>query len=164
MTSTAPSTKRLESSTPSETAIRWPTTELLLRWARRLLSDGMLWQPRADHEQRQELGDVTITQGLDATRPITEALQLRSRVISESLAQHDSWIMDDGWVGRGDAGAVGVVVAGREGADRAAAHVPHEMTFATKPRLARAMIERAIAAGVPFGWVAGDTIYGVGAH
>src|SRR4051795_12019172 len=31
MTSTAPSTKRLESSTPSETAIRWPTTELLLR-------------------------------------------------------------------------------------------------------------------------------------
>ena len=47
-------------------------------------------------------------------------------------------------------------------ARRAAAHVPHEMTFATKPRLARAMIERAIAAGVPFGWVAGDTIYGVG--
>src|SRR3954468_16710629 len=29
--STGPSTKRLESSTPSETAIRWPTTELLLR-------------------------------------------------------------------------------------------------------------------------------------
>jgi SRSO17 transposase len=47
-------------------------------------------------------------------------------------------------------------------ARRAAAHVPQEMTFATKPRLARAMIERAIAAGVPFGWVAGDTIYGVG--
>src|SRR3954471_20450465 len=37
----------------------------------------MLWQPRADHEQKHELGDVTITQGLDATRPITEALQLR---------------------------------------------------------------------------------------
>src|SRR4051794_10571567 len=48
------------------------------------------------------------------------ALQLRSRVISEFLAHHDSWIMDGGWVGRGDAGAVGVVVAGREGADRAA--------------------------------------------
>src|SRR3982750_3621034 len=30
MTSTPPSTKRLERSTPSETAIRWPTTELLL--------------------------------------------------------------------------------------------------------------------------------------
>src|SRR5829696_3395561 len=38
----------------------------------------MVWQLRADHEQKQELGDVTSTQGLDATRPITEALQLRS--------------------------------------------------------------------------------------
>src|SRR3954469_23744762 len=43
-----------------------------------------------------------------------------------------------------------------------AAHVPPETVFATKPRLARAMIERTTAAGVPFGWVAGDTIYGVG--
>jgi hypothetical protein len=37
----------------------------------------MLWQFCADHEQKQDLGDVTITQGLDATRPITEALQLQ---------------------------------------------------------------------------------------
>src|ERR687886_2054007 len=44
----------------------------------------------------------------------------------------------------------------------AAAHVPPGTTFATKPRLARAMIERATAAGVPFAWVAGDSIYGVG--
>ncbi len=47
-------------------------------------------------------------------------------------------------------------------ARRAAAHVPPDTTFATKPRLARAMLERAIAAGVPFAWVAGDSIYGVG--
>ena len=47
-------------------------------------------------------------------------------------------------------------------ARRAAAHVPPDTTFATKPQLARAMIERAIAAGVPFAWVAGDSIYGVG--
>jgi SRSO17 transposase len=47
-------------------------------------------------------------------------------------------------------------------ARRAAAHVPPGTTFSTKPRLARAMIERAIAAGVPFAWVAGDSIYGVG--
>ena len=44
----------------------------------------------------------------------------------------------------------------------AAAHVPPGTPFATKPRLARAMVERAIAAGVPFAWVAGDSIYGVG--
>ena len=47
-------------------------------------------------------------------------------------------------------------------ARRAAAHVPREIAFATKPQLARAMIERAIAAGVPFAWVAADSIYGVG--
>src|SRR5947209_13122042 len=46
-------------------------------------------------------------------------------------------------------------------ARRAAAHVPQQIAFATKPHLARAMVERAIAAGVPFGWVVGDSIYGV---
>src|ERR687883_58222 len=44
----------------------------------------------------------------------------------------------------------------------AAAHVPPEAGFATKPRLALAMIGRAIAAGVPFAWVATDSVYGVG--
>jgi len=44
----------------------------------------------------------------------------------------------------------------------AAAHVPPEVGFATKPRLAGRMVERAIAAGVPFAWVAGDGVYGVG--
>lgn len=43
-----------------------------------------------------------------------------------------------------------------------AAHVPDEVTFATKPRLAVEMIERAIGADVPFAWVAADTVYGVG--
>ena len=40
--------------------------------------------------------------------------------------------------------------------------MPSEVSFATKPRLATAMIERAIAAGAPFRWVAADTVYGVG--
>lgn len=41
-----------------------------------------------------------------------------------------------------------------------AAGIPEEVSFSTKPELARAMIERAMAHGVPFGWVTGDTIYG----
>jgi SRSO17 transposase len=39
-----------------------------------------------------------------------------------------------------------------------AAHVPPGTAFATKPRLALAMIERAIAAKVPFAWVAADSV------
>jgi SRSO17 transposase len=45
----------------------------------------------------------------------------------------------------------------------AAAHVPAEIGFATKPQIAGRMIARAIAAGVPFAWVTGDSVYGVGA-
>ena len=44
-----------------------------------------------------------------------------------------------------------------------AAHVPADTDFATKPQIASAMIERAIAAGVPFSWIAADSVYGVGA-
>jgi SRSO17 transposase len=40
----------------------------------------------------------------------------------------------------------------------AAAHVPDKVAFATKPALARAMIERAIAAKVPFAWVTADSV------
>src|SRR6202521_5840699 len=40
--------------------------------------------------------------------------------------------------------------------------VPADTGFATKPKLATAMIARAIAASVPFKWVAADTVYGVG--
>ena len=43
-----------------------------------------------------------------------------------------------------------------------ATYVPADIGFATKPKLATRMIARAIAASVPFKWVAGDTVYGVG--
>jgi len=40
------------------------------------------------------------------------------------------------------------------------AGVPDEVGFQTKPQLGQAMLERALAARVPFGWVTGDTVYG----
>lgn len=43
---------------------------------------------------------------------------------------------------------------------RAAAKVPEMVEFATKPQLARRMIERAVIAKVPFAWITGDAIYG----
>jgi SRSO17 transposase len=43
---------------------------------------------------------------------------------------------------------------------RQEAAVPETVTFRTKPQLARAMLERALAAGVPAQWVTGDEVYG----
>lgn len=43
-----------------------------------------------------------------------------------------------------------------------AAHVPDKTGFATKPQIARRMIARAIAAKVPFSFVAADSVYGTG--
>jgi SRSO17 transposase len=40
------------------------------------------------------------------------------------------------------------------------AHIPLEMTFATKPELALRMLERTLDAGLPVAWVTGDTVYG----
>lgn len=41
-----------------------------------------------------------------------------------------------------------------------AAGIPDDAVFATKPELARQMIGRALDAGVPASWVAGDEVYG----
>ena len=38
--------------------------------------------------------------------------------------------------------------------------MPDEVTFATKPELARRMVARVPAAGLPAAWVTGDTVYG----
>jgi SRSO17 transposase len=43
-----------------------------------------------------------------------------------------------------------------------ATYVPGGIGFSTKPQLAAEMIERTLAAGVPFRWVAADSVYGVG--
>lgn len=43
-----------------------------------------------------------------------------------------------------------------------AADIPTDVTFATKPAQAQAMLERAFTAGVPAAWVTGDSVYGNG--
>jgi SRSO17 transposase len=43
---------------------------------------------------------------------------------------------------------------------RAAAGLPVDVGFRTKPQLARAMLERALDAGVPAAWVTADEVYG----
>jgi SRSO17 transposase len=48
----------------------------------------------------------------------------------------------------------------QEAPRRAAAAIPEAVAFATKPELARRMVERALDAGVPCSWVVGDEIYG----
>jgi len=40
------------------------------------------------------------------------------------------------------------------------AHVPPQVTFASKPELARRMLERTLDSGLPVAWVTGDTVYG----
>ena len=47
-----------------------------------------------------------------------------------------------------------------DAARRTEAGIPEEVEFATKPRLARRMIARAVAAGVACAWVTGDSVYG----
>lgn len=47
-----------------------------------------------------------------------------------------------------------------DAARRTAARVPKEVAFTTKPKQGLLMLERARAAGVPFAWLAGDSVYG----
>ena len=47
-----------------------------------------------------------------------------------------------------------------DGPRRQEAGVPRDVVFHTKGQLAQGMIGRAVAAGVPFAWVTGDTVYG----
>src|SRR3954469_11549652 len=42
----------------------------------------------------------------------------------------------------------------------AAAGIPTGLSLITKPKLGLAMLDRALEAGVPFAWVAGDSVYG----
>lgn len=43
---------------------------------------------------------------------------------------------------------------------REAASIPEDMEFATKPAMARAMLGKALDAGIPCAWVLADAVYG----
>lgn len=58
----------------------------------------------------------------------------------ELYLPRDSWVADPGRCAR--------------------AKIPEQVGFATKPQLLQTMIERAIAAGVPFCWITADEAYG----
>jgi SRSO17 transposase len=47
-----------------------------------------------------------------------------------------------------------------DGARQREARIPEEVAFATKPKLALAMLERARLGGVPFAWIGSDSVYG----
>jgi SRSO17 transposase len=67
------------------------------------------------------------------------------------------------WGGAGRPGPIPAYLPKSWTDDRArcrAAGVPEEVGFQTKPQLGQAMLERALAAGVPFGWVTGDAVSG----
>ncbi len=61
-------------------------------------------------------------------------------LIDRALYVPDSWAGDD--------------------ARRRAARIPGDVVLTTKPKQGLVMLERARAAGVPFAWVAGDSVYG----
>lgn len=42
--------------------------------------------------------------------------------------------------------------------------MPDDVTFQTKPQLARALLARALDAGVPPPWVTADAVYGADSH
>jgi SRSO17 transposase len=48
----------------------------------------------------------------------------------------------------------------KDAARRHEARIPEAVAFATKPKLGLAMLERARQAGIPFAWIAADSLYG----
>jgi SRSO17 transposase len=132
------------------------------------------WDPDAVRDELrgyrvQHLGDPEAVLGLDETGFLTKGRH------SAGVARPSS-----GTAGRVENGQIGVFVGyarrlghallepelylpkewaeDRERCRRAG--LPDERRFATKPQLARPMLARAFAAGVPATWVTGDSVYG----
>jgi SRSO17 transposase len=90
--------------------------------------------------QRQYTGTAGRVENAQVAVLLTYASQAGHGVIDRELYVPRSWTRDP---------------------DRLrAAGVPDQVRFATKPALAKAMLARALDAGVPASWVTGDEVYG----
>jgi SRSO17 transposase len=90
--------------------------------------------------QRQYTGTAGRTENAQVAVYLAYAAPAGHALMDRELYLPQSWIADPGRC--------------------RAAGIPAETRFATKPALARRMIARALDAGVPAGWVAGDEVYG----
>lgn len=90
--------------------------------------------------QRQYTGTAGRIENAQVAVYLTYATTRGHALIDRALYMPRSWIDDP--------------------ARRLDAGVPDDLTFATKPALAAELIERALAAGIPAPWVAGDEVYG----
>ncbi|HET6531871.1 MAG TPA: IS701 family transposase [Actinoplanes sp.] len=90
--------------------------------------------------QRQYTGTAGRTENAQVTVWLTYAGRVGHGLIDRALYLPRCWIDDP--------------------ARRAAAGVPAEVGFATKPALARQMIARTLDAGIPARWVTADEVYG----
>ena len=90
--------------------------------------------------QRQYTGTAGCIENAQVAVYLTYASDRGHALIDRALYLPESWAADA--QRRGQAG------------------VPEEVAFATKPALAREMIARALDAGVPARWAAGDEVYG----
>ncbi len=92
--------------------------------------------------QRQYTGTAGRTGNAQVAVYLTYAGRGGHALIDRELYLPQSWVADPG--------------------RRAAAGIPEDTAFATKPELALRMISRALDARTPAGWVAGDEVYGAG--
>jgi SRSO17 transposase len=94
--------------------------------------------------QRQYSGTAGKIENCQLAVHLSYASPLGNTLVDVALYLPKSWIEDSG--------------------RRAEAGVPDTVTFATKPQLARRLIEAAVTGGLPFRWVAGDEAYGGDPH
>jgi SRSO17 transposase len=90
--------------------------------------------------QRQYTGTAGRTENAQVAVYLTYAARAGHAMIDRELYLPKSWTADP--------------------ARCAAAGIPEDTAFATKPALARRMLARTLDAGVPARWVAGDEVYG----